>query len=102
DAIRERNVTRVQTCALPIYQQTWNRRYQAYLKKIQTSSPYKIAEVLQNLNLLKFEKTLSFGERKMLDKTQRLLVQEMAVAKDAEDRTSVEEDKDDERRRDGG
>ena len=83
DILRERNVN--------LNQQTWNRRYRAYLEKIQTGSPYEIAEVLRDLNLLKFQKTLSFGERKMLDKAQRLLVQEMAVAKESTEDTIIEE-----------
>lgn len=83
DILRERDVD--------LNQQTWNRRYRAYLEKIQTGSPYEIAEVLRDLNLLKFQKTLSFGERKMLDKAQRLLVQEMAVAKEVTEAAVIEE-----------
>jgi CarD family transcriptional regulator len=74
DILRERDVD--------LNQQTWNRRYRAYLEKIQTGSAFEIAEVLRDLNLLKFHKTLSFGERKMLDTARRLLVQELAIAKD--------------------
>ena len=83
DILRERDVD--------LNQQTWNRRYRAYLEKIQTGSPYEIAEVLRDLNLLKFQKTLSFGERKMLDKAQRLLVQEIAVAKELSEDSIIEE-----------
>lgn len=83
DILRERDVD--------LNQQTWNRRYRAYLEKIQTGSPYEIAEVLRDLNLLKFQKTLSFGEKKMLDKAQRLLVQEMAVAKASTEDNIIEE-----------
>ena len=85
DILRERNVD--------LNTQTWNRRYRAYVEKIQTGSPFEIAEVLRDLNLLKFQKTLSFGERKMLDTAKRLLVQELAIAKDAsEDAVSEEID----------
>lgn len=62
--------------------QTWNRRYRKYLEKIKTGSVRDVAEVLRDLNLLKEEKTLSFGERKMLDTARSLLVQELAVASD--------------------
>ena len=48
-------------------------------------------EVLRDLNLLKFHKTLSFGERKMLDTARRLLVQEIAVAKDKTEEAILEE-----------
>jgi CarD family transcriptional regulator len=58
----------------------WNRRYRAYVDKIATGAPTLIAEVLRDLNQLKFSKNLSFGERKMLDTARRLLVQELSVA----------------------
>lgn len=83
DILRERDVD--------LNQQTWNRRYRAYVEKIKTGSPFEIAEVLRDLNLLKFHKTLSFGERKMLDTARRLLVQELAVAKDTGEESVLEE-----------
>ena len=61
---------------------TWNRRYREYMEKIKTGSVFEIAEVLRDLYLLKGDKDLSFGERKMLDTARRLLVQELAIAKD--------------------
>lgn len=60
--------------------QTWNRRYRRYLEKIKTGSVFDVAEVLRDLYLLKFDKTLSFGERKMLDTARLLLVKELAIA----------------------
>ncbi|HZS40108.1 MAG TPA: CarD family transcriptional regulator [Polyangia bacterium] len=61
--------------------QTWNRRYREYMEKIKTGSVFEIAEVLRDLSLLKHDKDLSFGERKMLDTAKSLLVKELAVAK---------------------
>lgn len=63
--------------------QTWNRRYREYMEKIKTGSVFEIAEVLRDLTLLKSDKDLSFGERKMLDTARNLLVKELAVAKNA-------------------
>jgi CarD family transcriptional regulator len=63
--------------------QTWNRRYREYMEKIKTGSVFEIAEVLRDLSLLKFDKDLSFGERKMLDTAKNLLVKELAVAENA-------------------
>ena len=83
DILRERDVD--------LNQQTWNRRYRAYVEKIQTGSPFEISEVLRDLNLLKSHKTLSFGEKKMLDNAQRLLVQELAIARDATEEAITEE-----------
>lgn len=60
--------------------QTWNRRYREYMDKIKTGSVYEIAEVLRDLSLLKKQKELSFGERKLLDTARTLLVKELAIA----------------------
>jgi CarD family transcriptional regulator len=65
--------------------QTWNRRYREYMEKIKTGSVFEIAEVLRDLSLLKFDKDLSFGERKMLDTAKSLLVKELAVAKNTKE-----------------
>src|SRR5436309_614329 len=61
--------------------QTWNRRYREYMEKIKTGSVFEIAEVLRDLYLLKFDKDLSFGERKMLDTARNLLIKELSLAK---------------------
>ena len=62
--------------------QTWNRRYREYMEKIKTGSVFEIAEVLRDLSLLKHDKDLSFGERKMLDTARSLLIKELSLAKD--------------------
>jgi CarD family transcriptional regulator len=72
--LKERDVT--------IDNQTWNRRYREYMDKIKTGSVYEIAEVFRDLSLLRSEKELSFGERKMLDTARNLLVKELAFAED--------------------
>jgi CarD family transcriptional regulator len=60
---------------------TWNRRYREYMEKIKTGSIFEVAKVLRDLYLLKGEKDLSFGERKMLDTARSLLIKEVAIAK---------------------
>jgi CarD family transcriptional regulator len=72
--LKDRDVT--------IDNQTWNRRYREYMEKINTGSIYEIAEVLRDLHLLKAEKELSFGERKIMDMAKNLLVKELAIARD--------------------
>jgi len=61
--------------------QTWNRRYRQYTEKIKTGSVYEIAEVLRVLFHLKSSKELSFGEKKILDTVQNLLVKEISIVK---------------------
>lgn len=60
--------------------QTWNRRYREYMEKIKTGSVFEIAEVLRDLFVLKVDKELSFGERKMLDTARGLLLKELSLA----------------------
>ncbi|MBT3387166.1 MAG: CarD family transcriptional regulator [Desulfobacula sp.] len=71
--------------------QTWNRRYREYMDKIKTGSIYDVAEVFRDLFQLKLEKDLSFGERKLLDTAQNLLVQELSTAKDIDEKSMMQE-----------
>jgi len=75
--LKERDIT--------IDNQTWNRRYREYMDKIKTGSIYEIAEVFRDLMLLRSEKELSFGERKLLDSAKNLLVKELAFAENKDE-----------------
>lgn len=75
----------------PTDKQTWNRRYREYMNKIKTGDPLEVAAVLRDLALLKSEKALSFGERKMYDQAHSLIVQEVAVAKDVDEKVITKE-----------
>ena len=68
---------------IEIENQTWNRRYREYMQKIKSGSVFEVAEVLRDLFILKLEKDLSFGERKMLDSARNLLVKELSVAQNS-------------------
>ena len=73
DILKERDIR--------VDHQTWNRRYREYMEKIKTGSVYEIAEVIRDLYILKDDKELSFGERKMLDMARNLLVKEISIAR---------------------
>lgn len=70
---------------------TWNRRYREYMEKIKTGSVFEIAEVLRDLYIMKYDKDLSFGERKMLDTARSLLIKELSLAKGC-DEEEIESD----------
>lgn len=71
--------------------QTWNRRYREYTDKIRSGCVMEVAKVMRELHLLKSNKELSFGEKKMLDMAKGLLVRELAITKNiAEDRMEAE------------
>lgn len=63
-----------------IDKQTWNRRYRGFMEKIKTGSIFEVAEVFRDLYRLKNTKTLSFGERRMLDTAKNLMVKELSIA----------------------
>lgn len=83
DILREKDVV--------IKPQPWNQRYRDYMQKIKTGSVYEIASVLRDLNVLSSDKSLSFGERKMMDTAKGLLVKEIAIANETKEDT-VEKD----------
>ncbi len=71
--------------------QTWNRRYRDYMDKIKTGSLFDVAEVFRDLFILKLSKDLSFGERKLYDTAQFLLVRELSTAKNTDEKTIITE-----------
>jgi len=71
--------------------QTWNRRQREYTEKIKSGSIFEIAEVLRDLFVLKIDKDLSFGERRMMDTAQNLLIKEISVAKEVSENKIKEE-----------
>ncbi len=83
--LKERDIT--------LDSQTWNRRYREYMDKIKSGSVFEVARVYRDLLILKLEKELSFGERKMLDTARNLLVKEISLAEKIEEE-EVEKDLD--------
>lgn len=71
--------------------QTWNRRHREYMDKIKTGSAYEIAEVLRDLCLLRDKKSLSFGERRMLETARGLLAKEIACTQKTTEVAVVEQ-----------
>jgi CarD family transcriptional regulator len=61
--------------------QTWNRRYRGFMDKIKTGSVFDVAEVMRDLYRLRAGKSLSFGERRMLETARALIVKEIAVSR---------------------
>ena len=95
EVVNRREVTKVYEILrrrdIVVDNQTWNRRQREYTDKIKSGSIYEIAEVFRDLNNLKNDKDLSFGERRMMDTAQNLLVKEISVAKDVSENKVKEE-----------
>ena len=61
------------------------------MDKIKTGSLFDVAEVFRDLFILKITKDLSFGERKLYDTAQVLLVKELSTAKKVDEKTVLKE-----------
>jgi CarD family transcriptional regulator len=75
----EKVISIVRKKDVKIDKQTWNRRYREYMEKIKTGSVYEIAEVFRDLYLLRGEKELSHGEKKMLELARGYLFRELQL-----------------------
>jgi CarD family transcriptional regulator len=96
DVIEEKEISKIYEVMkkreeFPGETQTWNRRYREYMEKIKTGSLYDVAEVYRDLSLLKLTKDLSFGERKLYDTAQTLLVTELSAARNTDEKTIISE-----------
>lgn len=59
----------------------WNRRYRDNLEKVKTGDIHDVARVVRDLQILDREKGLSTGERKMLCSTKQILISELALVR---------------------
>jgi len=66
--------------------QTWNRRHREYQEKMRSGSIFQAAEVFRDLSLLKENKDLSYGERRLFDQARNLLIKELSIAKKTDER----------------
>ena len=59
----------------------WKGRYKDHSEKMRTGSIFQVAEVLRNLVYISFRKSLSFREKRMLDRAKQLIVSEVATVR---------------------
>ncbi|MCF6465852.1 CarD family transcriptional regulator [Clostridium sp. Cult2] len=64
--------------------QNWNRRYRINMEKIKSGDIFEIASVVRNLMLRDMEKSLSTGERKMLNSAKQMLISEIVLVVDSD------------------
>lgn len=63
--------------------QNWNRRYRINMEKIKSGDIFEIAAVVRNLMLRDAEKSLSTGEKRMLNSAKQMLISEIVLAVDS-------------------
>jgi CarD family transcriptional regulator len=69
---------------------SWSRRQREYNEKIKSGDLREVAEVLRELYIIRGEKELSYGEKKVLELARKLLVKEVALAEGAHEEQIVE------------
>lgn len=67
-------------------QANWNRRYRSNMEKVKTGDIFEVATVVRDLIHIEREKGLSTGERKMLTNTKQILISEMILATEVDER----------------
>ena len=72
----------------------WNRRYRYNLDKIKSGDLMEIADVVRSLESRDREKSLSTGERKILNEAKQIIVSEMVLVfeKNVEEVTKLIDD----------
>lgn len=72
----------------------WNRRYRYNLDKVKSGDLMEIADVVRSLESLDREKSLSTGERKILNEAKQIIVSEMVLVfeKNVEEVTKLIDD----------
>ncbi|MCD1146777.1 CarD family transcriptional regulator [Peptoniphilus sp. KCTC 25270] len=61
----------------------WNRRYRHHQEVLKSGELTEIAEVVKNLEYLDLQKSLSTGERKMLNTARQIIISEMVLVYDS-------------------
>ncbi len=68
----------------------WNRRQRVYADKIKTGDAFEIAEVVRDISLIQQNKSLSYGERKVLEKAESLLASEISATQEISKTAAIE------------
>ncbi|MGI6361497.1 MAG: CarD family transcriptional regulator [Bacillota bacterium] len=62
------------------FDDNWNRRYRRHMDKIKSGDIVDVAQVVRNLMSRNAIKSLSTGEKKLLDQARQILVSELMLA----------------------
>jgi len=69
----------------------WNKRNKEYQRKLRSGSLEEICEIYRDLKQISSHKELSFGEKSLLQETESLLAQEIAIVKHVGEEVIVQE-----------
>ncbi len=69
----------------------WNKRNKEYQGKIRSGKLYEICEIYRDLREIEKNKELSFGEKNLLQQTETLLAQEIALVCDVGEENAMKQ-----------
>jgi len=64
----------------------WNKRYRNNMDKMKSGNVFEVADVVKNLTLRDKDKGLSTVERKMLNSARQILISELVLSNDADEK----------------
>jgi len=62
----------------------WNKRYRDNVEKLKTGDAFEVADIVRNLSFKQKEKGLSTTEKKMLNNAKQILVSELVLSEEKE------------------
>ena len=68
----------------------WKVRFKVNSEKMRGGSLLEIAEVFKSLLVIQSDKTLSFREKKMLDRARQMLIAEVSICRSVNEREAVD------------
>ncbi len=68
----------------------WSKRNKEYQNKIRTGSLEEISHIYRDLKHIEMQKELSFGEKNLLNQTESMLSEEIAIVKDFGEEKALE------------
>lgn len=60
--------------------ENWSQRYRENMENLKSGDPFEMASVIRNLQVRDMERGLSTSEKKMLNRTKKMLVSELIIA----------------------
>jgi CarD family transcriptional regulator len=69
----------------------WNKRNKEYQLKLRSGDIQEIGRIYRDLRSIEKRKELSFGERTMLQQTESLLIEEIALVRDMQEERAIED-----------
>lgn len=69
---------------------SWSKRHRDYQNKLHSGDLSEIGQIYRDLNVMSMRKELSFGEKNLLNQTEQLLAEEIAIVKKTGEEKTVE------------